>query len=202
MRFSRIVLAAVGLASTGAMVVATVPAIAAGPEGPGYRVHDYADGQAMSILPPGQNGLVNAVDLLTFEATKKRPANSDDQLPKYAGLLYGYHSLTNKTLGRYFNDESFGVKPANIKRTETPGPKVTIYRDQHDIPHIYGQTDAAAAFGAGYAQAEDRLFMMDVLRHYGEGTLAQSSAGPASSSRWTTTSCCSPGTPRRRPFAR
>ena len=28
------------------------------------------------------------------------------------------------------------------------------------------------AFGAGYAQAEDRLFLMDVLRHYGEGTLA------------------------------
>jgi acyl-homoserine lactone acylase PvdQ len=28
------------------------------------------------------------------------------------------------------------------------------------------------AFGAGYAQAEDRLFLMDVLRHYGSGSLA------------------------------
>ena len=50
---------------------------------------------------------------------------------------------------------------------------MTIYRDTHDIPHIYGTTDTTLAFGAGYAQAEDRLFLMDVLRHYGEGTLAQ-----------------------------
>ena len=40
------------------------------------------------------------------------------------------------------------------------------------MPHIYGDTNPAAAFGAGYAQAEDRLFLMDVLRHYGAGTLA------------------------------
>ena len=48
---------------------------------------------------------------------------------------------------------------------------VVIYRDRHDIPHIYGATNAALAFGAGYAQAQDRLFLMDVLRHYGAGTL-------------------------------
>src|SRR5207248_10094048 len=34
------------------------------------------------------------------------------------------------------------------------------------------------AFGAGYAQAQDRLFLMDVLRHYGEGTLT-SFLGPS-----------------------
>ena len=49
---------------------------------------------------------------------------------------------------------------------------MTIYRDKHDIPHVYGATDRPMAFGAGYAQAEDRLFLMDVLRHYGAGTLA------------------------------
>ncbi|HEY6934613.1 MAG TPA: penicillin acylase family protein, partial [Marmoricola sp.] len=141
-------------------------------DGPGYRVHDYADGQAMSILPPGQNGLVNATDLLRFEATGQRPPHSDDQLGKYAGLLYGYPGLTNATLGRYFDDESFGVRPGDVTRVESPGARVRIYRDGHDVPHIYGDTDAAAAFGAGYAQAEDRLFLMDVLRHYGEGTLA------------------------------
>ena len=51
-------------------------------------------------------------------------------------------------------------------------PASTIYRDTHDVPHVYGDTDQTMAFGAGYAQAEDRLFLMDVLRHYGEGTLA------------------------------
>jgi hypothetical protein len=48
---------------------------------------------------------------------------------------------------------------------------VVIYHDTHGIPHIYGRTDAALAFGAGYAQAQDRLFLMDVLRHYWAGKL-------------------------------
>src|SRR3954471_19152236 len=137
-----------------------------------YRADDYADGQAMYVLPPGENGLVNAADALQFETTGKRPAASDDQLSQYSNLLYGAPTLTNAKLTDYFNDESFGVKPADVTKTETPGPGVTIYRDKHDVPHIYGETNPAAAFGAGYAQAEDRLFMMDVLRHYGAGTLA------------------------------
>ncbi len=137
-----------------------------------YRADDYADGQAMYVLPPGENGLVNATDALQFETTGKRPAASDDQLSQYSNLLYGAPTLTNANLTDYFNDESFGVKPEDVTKTETPGPGVTIYRDKHDVPHIYGDTNPAAAFGAGYAQAEDRLFMMDVLRHYGAGTLA------------------------------
>jgi acyl-homoserine lactone acylase PvdQ len=149
------------------------PVVAAGAsDSPGYRQHDYADGRATSILPPGENGLVNAADAARFETTGARPANSDDQLGKYAGLLYGASSLTDAGLGRYFDDESFGVPAGQVTRTEQPGPDVTIYRDARDVPHIYGSTDAAAAFGAGYAQAEDRLFLMDVLRHYGKGTLA------------------------------
>ena len=137
-----------------------------------YRADDFADGQAMYVLPPGENGLVNAADALQFETTGKRPAASDDQLSQYSNLLYGAPTLTNAKLTDYFNDESFGVKPEDVTRTETPGEGVTIYRDKHDVPHIYGDTNPSAAFGAGYAQAEDRLFMMDVLRHYGAGTLA------------------------------
>jgi acyl-homoserine lactone acylase PvdQ len=136
-----------------------------------YRAADYADGQAMSILPPGENGLVNVTDALQF-ALGTRPAASQDQLGKYANLLYGYPSVTDPTLGDFYDDESFGVKPADVTRTENPETGVTIYRDTHDVPHVYGNTDQTLAFGAGYAQAEDRLFLMDVLRHYGEGTLA------------------------------
>ncbi|MDT4963350.1 MAG: hypothetical protein QOF87_2997 [Pseudonocardiales bacterium] len=160
-------------------VVATLtPAWRSGPAGaaPGvstaYRANDYADGRAMSILPPGENGLVNAVDLVNFELLGQRPKNSQDQLGKYQNLLYGSSSVTDSTLGQYFNDESFGVPPAGVVRTELPGPGVQILRDQLDVPHVYGDTDQAMAFGAGYAQAEDRLFLMDVLRHYGEGRLA------------------------------
>ncbi len=154
------------------VIAGEAPTGAAAAPSHAYRAADYADGQAMSILPPGENGLVNASDALQFELLGKRPANSQDQLGKYTNLLYGYPSLTDATLGDYYNDESFGVRPADVIRTETPKAGVTIYRDTHDVPHIYGDTDQTLSFGAGYAQAEDRLFLMDVLRHYGEGTLA------------------------------
>jgi acyl-homoserine lactone acylase PvdQ len=161
--------------TVGCLLAATATATAgAAPAAPStaYRAHDYADGQAMSVLPPGENGLVNPVQAATFEATGQRPDGSDDQLPKYAQLLYGYPSLTDAGLTQYFDDESFGVPAGQVVRTETPGPGVTIYRDIHDVPHVYGTSDQTMAFGAGFAQAEDRLFLMDVLRHYGEGTLA------------------------------
>ncbi|MCW2787016.1 MAG: Penicillin acylase [Marmoricola sp.] len=174
MRSPRLIVAALGLGTAATLLLtSTLPAaLATGSAAPGYRINDYADGQAMSILPPGENGLVNATGLLQFELTKTRPASSQDQLPKYANLLYGYPGLTDANLGNYFDDESFGIAPGDVTRTESPEAGVTVYRDTHDVPHIYGKTDASAAFGAGYAQAEDRLFLMDVLRHYGEGTLA------------------------------
>jgi acyl-homoserine lactone acylase PvdQ len=159
-------------AAGAAAATAAAAAVAVATPSSAYRAGDYADGQAMSILPPGENGLVNAADALQFELLGARPAASQDQLGKYADLLYGYPSLTDSTLGDYYDDESFGVRPSDLIRTESPEAGVSIYRDQHDVPHVYGDSDQTMAFGAGYAQAEDRLFMMDVLRHYGEGTLA------------------------------
>jgi acyl-homoserine lactone acylase PvdQ len=140
---------------------------------PTYRADDYADGQAKYILPAGENGLVNLAQFDQFERTGKRPADSQDQLAPYENLEFGYPSLTDSKLGNYYLDESFGVPAGQITRIEHPSPKVpvVIYRDKDDIPHIYGATNPALAFGAGYAQAEDRLFLMDVLRHYGSGTL-------------------------------
>jgi acyl-homoserine lactone acylase PvdQ len=141
---------------------------------PTYRANDYAQGRAMNILPPGENGLVNATDLIKFETTGVRPPNSEDQLFPYRNLEFGYKQLTDSTLSTYYGDESFGIPNGQIARTEVPSSSVPvkIYRDRRDVPHIYGATDAALAYGAGYAQAEDRLFLMDVLRHYGEGTLS------------------------------
>ena len=34
---------------------------------------------------------------------------------------------------------------------------VEIVRNTHDVPHIFGQTDADVFFGLGYAHAQDRL---------------------------------------------
>ena len=50
---------------------------------------------------------------------------------------------------------------------------MTIVRDSaYGVPHIYGETRADTMFGAGYAGAADRLFLMDVLRHTGRAELA------------------------------
>ena len=159
-------LAAIALAAT---ATATAGAAATSAPSTAYRANDYADGRAMSILPPGENGLVNATDALKFELTQTRPPASDDQLGKYSSLIYSSQNLADAGLSAYYNDESFGVAPGDVTRTEQPESGVTIYRDTHDVPHIYGNTNESMAFGAGYAQAEDRLFLMDVLRHYGSG---------------------------------
>lgn len=149
------------------------------PPPPTYRAGDYAGGQALSILPAGENGLVNALQLAQFEQSGMRPPASSDQLGSYAALPFA-QDLTDASLGSYFNDESFGVPGGQITATETPDPSVpvVIYRDRHDVPHIYAADDSALAYGAGYAAAQDRLFLMDVLRHYSEGTLA-SFLGPS-----------------------
>ena len=154
-----------------AITAAGAPALGAtGPGGlsprPTYQANDYAHGRAMNILPAGENGLVNAAQLVKFEKNGQRPPHSQDQLAPYENLEFGYRSLTDATLHNYYLDESFGVKPGQIIRTEHPSTHVpvVIYRDEHDIPHIYGKTNAALAFGSGYAQAQDRLFLMDVLR--------------------------------------
>lgn len=54
-----------------------------------------------------------------------------------------------------------------------PGAKVEILRDSFGVPHIFAKTDADAAYGVGYAQAEDRL--EELLKNYrrAEGTMAE-----------------------------
>ena len=50
---------------------------------------------------------------------------------------------------------------------------VDILRDEFGVPHIFASTPGAAAYGAGYAQAEDRL--EEILRNYrkAEGTMSE-----------------------------
>ena len=142
---------------------------------------DYCLGQCNDILPPGENGSATAAQILWFKATGNRPANTDDQLGKYANLVDGYTGLTNGTLGTFFNSSSFGVPANQVSSTTNPGGRsdVTITRDTEDIPHIYGTTRSGAEYGAGYAAGQDRLWMMDVFRHVGRGELSSFAGGAA-----------------------
>ncbi|MBV9526440.1 MAG: penicillin acylase family protein, partial [Candidatus Dormibacteraeota bacterium] len=178
----RSALIAIALSATAVSALVATPARAQGwtPPPPTYRLNDTAAGRVFSILPPGEHGLVNAADLALFEANGTRPAGSQDQLAPYENLPYGAQGLTDAQLSAYYNEESFGIPPGFITRMETPSASanVVIYRDTHDVPHIYGATKNDVAFGAGYAAGEDRLFEMDVLRHYGAGDLS-SFLGPS-----------------------
>lgn len=48
-----------------------------------------------------------------------------------------------------------------------------ILYDNLGIPHIYAQNDMDAAFAFGYAQAKDRMFMMDALRRVATGRMCE-----------------------------
>ncbi len=50
---------------------------------------------------------------------------------------------------------------------------VEILRDHSAIPHIFATTRADAAFGLGYAHAQDRLWQMEFQRRIGFGRLSE-----------------------------
>lgn len=50
---------------------------------------------------------------------------------------------------------------------------VEILRDRHGIPHIFAQSAEDAAFGLGYAHAQDRLWQMEISRRLGAGRLSE-----------------------------
>src|SRR3954449_7895656 len=169
------------VAALAGALLAVLPAAASaqlpvtGPAPGAYRENDFAG--FLNVLPPGENGFDNALDLAAFEGTQSRPAHSDDQLPLYGDLLRGYPRLTDANLGNYFKDASFGVKPEDVERTYSPRADVTIVRDRYGVPHIYGKTRVGAEFGIGYATAEDRLFFLDVFRHLGRAQLSSFAGG-------------------------
>jgi penicillin G amidase len=51
--------------------------------------------------------------------------------------------------------------------------RVTIARDADGVPLITAADDDDAAFGLGFAHAQDRLFQMELMRRYGAGRLAE-----------------------------
>lgn len=66
----------------------------------------------------------------------------------------------------------------DLPSVDPPVFEVTIQRDDFGVPHVYADDAYALFWGNGYAQAQDRLFQMDVLRHVGKGESARF-LGPA-----------------------
>ncbi|CAL9396392.1 penicillin acylase family protein [Streptomyces sp. enrichment culture] len=152
---------------------------AAAPPAPA-AVADHCGARCSDILPPGQNGNATLAQILLNQAFGTKPAHSADQLGPYAALATGYPALTEATLSTFFSDASFGVPADQVASTVRPAGRtdVTIVRDKKTgVPHITGTTRYGTEFGAGYAAAEDRLWLMDVFRHVGRGRLTSFAGG-------------------------
>jgi len=161
-----------------ATLLSTAPAVAAPEPAPDA---DYCAGQCHDVLPPGQSGNATLADLAGHMLLGTMPPHSDDQLDRYAGLAHGYRQLNTATINEFFTDNSFGVAPDDVARTYRPRRDVTVVRDKsRGVPHIYGSTRSGTTFGAGYSTAEDKLFLMDVLRRAGRGEVSPFAGGAPS----------------------
>ncbi|MFR9775623.1 penicillin acylase family protein [Micromonospora sp. MS34] len=169
------VLAATLTAAASALtVVPPSPALAATT----FTPNDYCLGQCADILPPGENGNATLTAILAHQIFGTRPAHSSDQLDEYANLVYNYAGLTDEQIARFYNDASFGVPDAQVESRIQPRSDVTIVRDSATgVPHITGTTRSGTMYGAGFAGAQDRLWVMDLLRHVGRGTLTPFAGG-------------------------
>lgn len=167
-------------------LIAALPVTAAQAAPQPYGANDA--GGFRNVLPPGENGLASLAQILAFRGAGVLPPHFADQQALYENLLYVAPALTEAQIPTYFKDATFGVPASGVESTIEPRPGVTIERDAaYGIPHIYGETRADTMFGAGYAGAQDRLFLMDVLRHTGRAELASflggSNAG-ADAAQW------------------
>ncbi len=149
-------------------LAAPTPASAQG----NYRGFGDAGG-FINILPPGQDGVLNGPE--TIQAIGGTyPPYVRDQLDMYQALVWASPGLTEADIFDYFKDASFGTPDTDILRTYSPIAGVTVVRDaSYGVPHIFGETRYATMFAQGYTAAEDRLFLMDALRHLGRGRASE-----------------------------
>ncbi|MGW3632124.1 penicillin acylase family protein [Streptomyces sp. NPDC005122] len=149
----------------------------------GLAANDYCGGQCSDILPPGENGNATLAQILLNQVFGTQPDHAEDQLGPYSNLAAGYSTLTDDKINTFFNDASFGVASDQVASTTKPGGRtdVTIVRDKKSgVPHITGTTRYGTEYGAGFAAAQDRLWLMDVFRHVGRGQLTSFAGGAPS----------------------
>ncbi|WP_432827843.1 penicillin acylase family protein [Dactylosporangium sp. CA-092794] len=162
-----------------ASAVLVAPTVLAGPaQAAVLAPNDYCLDQCNDILPPGENGNATLADILAHQVFGTRPGHSADQLGPYSNLVAAYTGLTDEQITSFYNDSSFGVPAGQVDRTYSPRSDVTIVRDKAlGVPHVTGTTRAGTMFGAGYAGAEDRLFVMDLMRRVGRGKVTPFAGG-------------------------
>ncbi len=153
------------------VVLALAAAVPAAAQDPRVQAPDF--GGVRTILPAGQGETANAAEVGAFQANRTTPKSFLDQLGMYQGLVGAAPGLQLADLDRLFKPATFGVAPGQEAGTASPRPGVQIVRDAFNVPHVFGATRQDVTFGAGYASAQDRLFLMDILRHTGRARLSE-----------------------------
>jgi len=127
-----------------------------------------------NILSVGQGGSASAVDIARNQADGSIPPAFTNQLEMYRDLTYAAPGLTMGDLPRFFKPAPFGVPAGEEGSVERPRGDVTITRDRrYGVPSIRSTTRAGTMWAAGYVSGQERLFVMDVLRHYGRARLSE-----------------------------
>lgn len=163
-----------------------------GGNGGGGGIGPKGDSIFMEIVPPGSNGNSAGgiggpapLPVITY------PDNYRDQLDLYGNLSYAKVGLKADTCNppasiaehvassdqacNYFKDAGFTPKSlvSSLTLDAPEGGKVTIKRDGWGVPYVDGDNRAAAEYGMGYAAAQDRLWLFDLLRYVGRGKASQ-----------------------------
>jgi len=106
---------------------------------------------ARYILPPGNFGGVPFT------------VNSTDQLALYSGLSPLRDNISPADIDTFYLPEDFN--PIGATQEEVTGRSgLQLLYDSYGIPHVYGQTRADVAFGAGWTTARDRGLLLQVGR--------------------------------------
>src|SRR5437763_15753381 len=166
----RVTVGAVVLATAAAVTVA--PSSGAAPGGVPYFSPD--SGGFHSVLAYGEGQTVNAADLAAYEASGQPPQTFVNQVSLYNRVITR-QPRDDADLVNYYKNSSFSVPTgSDVGSTETPTNGAVVIRDKsYSVPHIYASTRDAAMFSVGYVTAEDRLFLMDVIRRTAEGSTAE-----------------------------
>ena len=127
--------------------------------------------RALVVLPPGEG---NTITLSGF-AQNQAGSGCDGLGPHYCDQQQLYSNWG-------FRQGQLSSSPTTVAgavSSEQPAAGVTIVRDAAGVPHIFASgpdratIEGRLAFGTGYAQAEERLFQMEILRRAAEGRLAE-----------------------------
>ena len=121
---------------------------------------------ALVVLPPGEGSTI------TLRAYAANQASGSCSGPGRARLRSAADVRELAVSRRRAESDSWDVPGP---RCESPAPGVTIVRDSFGVPHVFASgpdeqmIEQRIAYGIGYAQAEERLFQMEVLRRAAEG---------------------------------